>query len=353
MKKSQRVKSKLGMAPGSLVFTGTQKMTDVKISVMQYNSESFAEFPITSIPELQTAIENFQGVSWINIDGLHNIGVIEEVSALAKLHKLTIEDILNISQRPKVDEYENYLYVVVKMFLPKENGSIDEEQLSFVLTDNMLFTYQEKEGDVLNHVRTRLRENKGMARKRGSDYLLYILIDSVVDYYFLMLDKMGERLELLESGLLKNPTEGILNELHSIRSEILNLRRSIYPLREVVSRLGKMELHPINPQTKIFINDLYDHSIQVIEDIEVMRETVTGMLELYMNSISNRMNNVMKVLTIIATIFIPLTFIAGIYGMNFKYMPELEWHWGYFAILAFMFLIAVGMLIYFRRKKWL
>ena len=192
-----------------------------------------------------------------------------------------------------------------------------------------------------------------MVRKRSSDYLLYTLIDSVVDYYFLMLDKMGERLELLESDLLKNPTEEILNELHNIRSEILNLRRSIYPLREVVSRLGKMELHPINQQTKIFINDLYDHSIQVFENIEVMRETVTGMLELYMNSISNRMNNVMKVLTMIATIFIPLTFIAGVYGMNFKYMPELEWHWGYFAILAFMFLIAVSMLIYFRRKKWL
>lgn len=353
MKKPQRVKSKLGMAPGSLIFTGTQKMQNVKIGVMQYNSETINEFPIINITELKTIIDNFQGVSWINIDGLHNIEVIEKVCSLANLHKLTIEDILNISQRPKVDEYERYLYVVVKMFVPKENGNTDEEQLSFVLTDNMLFTFQEKEGDVLNHVRTRLRENKGMVRKRSSDYLLYTLIDSVVDYYFLMLEKMGERLEMLESELLKNPTERILNELHNIRSEILNLRRSIYPLREVVSRLGKMELHPINPQTKIFINDLYDHSIQVIENIEVMRETVTGMLELYMNSISNRMNNVMKVLTIIATIFIPLTFIAGVYGMNFKYMPELEWEWGYFAILAFMFLIAFTMLFYFRRKKWL
>jgi magnesium transporter len=353
MKKPQRVKSKLGMAPGSLIFTGTQKMSQVKITVMQYNAESFTEFPCTSIPELKTAIENHQGVSWINIDGLHNTEAIEEISALAKLHKLTIEDILNISQRPKVDEHDNYLYVVVKMFVPKENENTDEEQLSFVLTDNVLFTFQEKEGDVLNHVRTRLRENKGMVRKRSSDYLLYTLIDSVVDYYFLMLDKMGERLEMLESELLKNPTEAILNELHNIRSEILNLRRSIYPLREVVSRLGKMEIHPIGPQTKIFYNDLYDHSIQVIENIEVMREMVTGMLELYMNSISNRMNNVMKVLTIIATIFIPLTFIAGVYGMNFKYMPELEWDWGYFAVLALMFLVAVGMLIFFRRKKWL
>lgn len=353
MKRPLRVKSKLGMAPGSLVFTGTQKMSQVKISVIQYDSESFTESIYTDIAELKKSVGNFPGVSWINIDGLHNTEVIEEISGLIKLHKLTIEDILNISQRPKVDEFDNYLYVVVKMFMPRDDGSIDEEQLSFALTANILITFQEKEGDVLDHVRNRIRENKGMVRKRGSDYLLYTLIDSVVDYYFLILDKIGEKLEITEAKLLKNPTEEILNELHNIRSEILNLRRSIYPLREVVNRIGKMELHPINPQTKIFINDLYDHSIQVIENIEVMREMVTGMLELYMNSISNRMNSVMKVLTIIATIFIPLTFIAGVYGMNFKYMPELEWRFGYFIILLVMLLVALSMLYYFKRKKWL
>jgi len=355
-RKKPNIKSKsakLGMAPGSLIFTGEQKMTEQKISVMRYSEEGVEEFDTRHLEEVEKLVSIEKGVAWVNIDGLHDVDTISALCTSMGVHKLTMEDILGVGQRPKLEEFDNYLFVVMRMFLLEENGrEVDDEQLSFILQGRVLITFQEKEGDVFSHVRNRIREGKGMVRKRGADYLLYALIDSVVDYYFLILEKQGENIEIVEEAVLDNPQQSVLNELHRIRREVLQLRRSIYPLREVMSRFERVEEPHVSNDSKIFIRDLYDHTIQVIETVEVFRDMISGTLDLYMNSVSNKMNNVMKVLTIIATIFIPLTFIAGVYGMNFENMPELAWPWAYYAVMVFMFSIGVGMIIYFKVKKW-
>lgn len=345
--------SKLGMAPGSLVFTGEQKMAEQKISVMRYSEDGVEEFDTRHLEEVQKLMEPENGVTWVNIDGLHDVETISTICTGLGVHKLTIEDVLGVGQRPKFEEFDDYLFVVVRMFLLGENGKdIEDEQLSFILKGKLLITFQEREGDVFNHVRNRIREGKGMIRKRGGDYLLYALIDSVVDYYFLILEKQGELIEEVEEAVLENPQDAVLNELHRIRREVLQLRRSIYPLREVITRFERVEEPHVSNESKVFIRDLYDHTIQVIETVEVFRDVVSGTIDLYMNSVSNRMNNVMKVLTIIATIFIPLTFIAGVYGMNFEHMPELSWPWAYYAVWGLMLVMALGMVTYFKVKKW-
>lgn len=342
------------MAPGSLIFTGEQKMDKSAVSVIQFNQNNLVEKSCQTIQEAIQLDEKFEGVSWINVDGLHDISIIEDIGNAYSLHKLTLEDILSVAQRPKIDEYDGFLYTVIKMFsLGKDNSNIESEQVSFVLQGNTLITFQEKSGDVFEYVRNRIREGKGTVRQRKADYLLYALMDAIVDHYYLILENLGEKLEEIEINLLENPDQEMLGKLHGLRREMLHLRRSVYPLREVVSRFEKIESPDIQSTTRVFIRDLYDHTIQVIETVEVFRDMASGMLDLYMSSVSNKMNNIMKVLTIIATIFIPLTFIAGVYGMNFEYMPELSWKWGYFGIMTIMFLIIIGMLFFFRKKKWL
>ncbi len=346
-------KKKLGKAPGSLIFTGKRKTENVNISFIKYNTESFAEQTLEDI-ESAAELVSEDCINWINITGLHETELIEKAGQLFDLHKLSLEDILSIGQRPKLEEFDSYIYVVLKMFNFSENSNIqEEEQISFILKDGLLITFQEKEGDVFEHVRNRLREARGNIRKRTADYLLYALIDSIVDYYFLIIEKTGEEIESIENRLLINTDSDILNRLHEIRRQVLMLRRAVYPVRELVNRMEKYDSSLIKSENNIYIRDLYDHTIQIIETIEVFRDMMSGIMDLYMNMISNRMNNVMKVLTIIATIFIPLTFIVGIYGMNFENMPELTWRWGYFAVLAFMFSLAIFMLWVFRRKKWL
>ena len=346
-------KSKLGMAPGSLVFTGKRKMTDVGLSVIRYNSDSYEEhFP--DKPEDLLHYFDDQYVTWINIDGLHDELIIELIGAKAGVHKLSMEDILSVGQRPKFEEFDDYIYVVLKMLLSDENELITEdEQISFILKKNLLISFQEKNGDVFQYVRTRLKESKGNIRKRGADYLLYALVDSIADHMFVVLEKIGERLDNLETDMLIDASEKNLSQIHEIRKDILLIRKSVYPLREMVSKLEKSDNELISKDTALFIRDLYDHTIQLLETVEIFRDMTSGILDLYMNSISNKMNNVMKVLTIIATIFIPLTFIAGIYGMNFSNMPELEWEWGYFAVLGIMFCIGILMLLWFRKKRWI
>lgn len=352
--KKQKHISKAGLAPGSLVFTGIQKMTDVMISYITYSADNYHEKNIESITELIKILESGRDNVWINIDGLHDADVIEEICTWLGIHKLTMEDILSVSQRPKIEEYPGYIHLVIKMFILNSSElSVEEEQLSFVLKDNILITFQEKTGDVFDAVRIRLREGKGLIRKQGVDYLLYSLLDAVVDQYFQILEFFGERLEDIEISLLENPDKSTLNNLHYFRRETLNLRRSVYPLREVISRFEKMDEPLIKKDLKVFIRDLYDHTIQVIDNIEILREMSAGLLDLYMNSISNKMNEVMKVLTIMASIFIPLTFIAGVYGMNFVNMPELHYKYGYFAVWGIMVFIFIAMIIYFKRKRWI
>lgn len=345
--------AKTGMAPGSLIFTGHQKMAEQRVSVMRYGAGGVEEFDTRHLEEVFKVFDSAEGVVWVNIDGLHDVEVISAVCEKMGVHKLTVEDVLGVGQRPKFEEHRQYLYVVVRMFLLEEGSSeVEDEQLSFILKGNLLVTFQEREGDVFNYVRNRIREGKGLIRKRSADYLLYALIDSVVDFYFLILEKKGEEIEHIEESVMEDPHESILSELHRVRRAVMQLRRSIYPLRDVMNKFERAEEPLVKEENKIFIRDLYDHTIQVIETVEVFRDTISGTVDLYMNSVSNKMNNVMKVLTIIATIFIPLTFIAGVYGMNFENMPELGWWWAYYAVWGTMLLMAAAMVFYFKKKRW-
>jgi magnesium transporter len=346
----QKKASKLGLAPGTLVFTGIQKMQEVQMQLMQYDEHKITVRQPHSIAEAIAGIEEYAGNSWLNIDGLHDVGVIEQISSHLSMHKLSKEDILSVNQRPKLEEYEDHLHLVLHMISPQ---NLDFEQVSFVLSKKVLVSFQEQSGDTFGYVRKRLTEDKGQIRKKGVDYLLYALLDSIVDYYFAVLEQFGEKLSEIETELLEYPDKKTLNMIYQSRKEMLEIRRAIYPLREVTSRLEKIGEPIVCEDLSIYYRDLYDHTLRVIEGIEGFRDTVSGLVDLYMNSVSNRMNEIMKVLTIIATIFIPLTFIAGIYGMNFDHMPELHFRYSYFIALGVMFLIFIGMLVYFRRKKWL
>ncbi len=293
-------------------------------------------------------------IIWINIDGIHEIETLEKLGDCFGLHPLTLEDILNTDQRPKIEDYGEYIFIVLKMLYPDdETGEILAEQVSLVLGKNFVISFQEREGDIFNSVRERIRSGKGRIRKMGADYLVYSLLDSIVDNYFIILEKLGERIEFLEEKLIINPVPETINLIHKLKREMIFLRRSVWPLREVIGSIERGESSLIKGSTNIYLRDVYDHTIQVIDTIETFRDILSGMLDIYLSSVSNRLNAVMKVLTIIATIFMPLTFIAGIYGMNFKYMPELEWRLGYPVILLAMVSIGVLMLVSFRKKKWL
>jgi len=353
-KKRHKKKSKLGLAPGSLVFTGEQKMAQVDITVLNYSETEYFESTPKSIDEVISLIKSFKGITWVNIDGLHDEKSIEEICTFLGVHKLSMEDILSVGQRPKLEDYIDYLQAVIKLLsIDPVEDTIEYEQLSFILKGNVLITFQEKTGDVFNSVRNRIKEGKGTVRKRGADYLLYALLDLVVDHYFSILESFSEKLEDLETELLADPDKNTLNKLHSLRRETLLLRRTIYPLREMVGRFEKLEEPIINNDIKVFIRDLYDHTVKVIENIEVLRDMTSGLLDLYMNTTSNKMNEIMKVLTIMSAIFIPITFIAGMYGMNFVNMPELRSKNGYFVILGLMLVVIIGMLIFLKRKKWI
>lgn len=353
-RKRHKQKSKLGMAPGSLLFTGQQKMAQLDITVLNYTEDYFEESNPKSIAGAITLIKSFTGVTWINIDGLHDENSIEEICTYLGVHKLSMEDILSVGQRPKLEEYKDYVQAVIKILtLDPTEETIEYEQLSFILKGNILVTFQEKTGDVFDSVRNRIKEAKGNVRKRGADYLLYALLDLVVDHYFTVLENFGEKLEDLETDLLNNPDKNTLNKLHRLRRETLLLRRTVYPLREMIGSFEKLEEPLISNNIKVFIRDLYDHTIKVIENIEVLRDMTSGLLDLYVNSTSNKMNETIKVLTILTSIFIPLTFIAGVYGMNFKKMPELEYEYGYFVVLGIMVIVLIGMLIFLKRKKWI
>ena len=265
-----------------------------------------------------------------------------------------LEDILNTDNRPKTEDYGNYVFVIANMLsLDEKKNGILKEQISIVFGPNFVFSFQEKEGHVFDTIQDRIRINKGRVRKMKADYLAYLLLDAVVDHYFVVLETLGERIEDLEEVLVSNPTQESAHTLYHLKREMISLRRAIWPLREVVSGLQRSESPLIRPETGLYLRDVYDHTIQVMDTVETQRDMLSGMLDIYLTSVSNRMNEVMKVLTIIATIFIPLTFIAGVYGMNFKFMPELEWRWGYAVIWIVMLAICLFMLIQFRRKKWL
>ena len=320
---------------------------------MNYDQDRLEEKELKRIEE-SYAYKDTPPVTWINIDGLHDVELIEKVGTHFGIHSLTLEDIVNTGQRPKVEDFEDYIYLVFKMLrFDETTGHIASEQVSLILGPHYLVSFQEAEGDVFNFVRERIRKGRVRIRKSGPDYLAYALIDAVVDHYFLILEKIGEKIELFEDRVHAEPTPEILQNIHALKREIIYFRKQVWPVREVLNVWQKTESPLMQEAHKVFISDVYDHTIQVIDTIESFRDIIAGMMDLYLSTVSNRMNEVMKVLTIMATIFIPLTFVAGIYGMNFKFMPELEWRWSYPVLWILLIGIFVSMLFYFKRKKWL
>jgi len=343
----------VGLPPGSLIHVGKQKIERPVISLTDYDRDDHKTLTGISIEDAAAHKES-DTVSWINLSGIHDTRIIEQFGQKFDIHPLALEDILNTHHRPKVEEMEGYTLIILKMlFFDDATQQIDTEQISLVLGPKYVITFQEREGDVFDGVRDRLQRSHGRIRQREADYLAYALIDSIVDSYFHILEKVGDRLASLEEELVREPDEKSLGKVYHYKRELMKLRKSVWPLREVINELYKEEPVFISEGTRVFLRDLYDHTIQVIDTIEIFRDTVTGLQDLYMSAVGNRMNEIMKVLTIMASIFIPLTFIAGVYGMNFEYIPELKWRWGYFAVWGVMITCVVVMLIYFKRKKWL
>ncbi len=345
---------KAGMPPGSLVHIGEKKQERARITLIDYDQSQVQEREVKDIAEC-FPFRDSPTVTWINIDGLHDVDVIERLGGHFNLHPLILEDILNTSERPKIEDYGDYLFAVLKVFLGNASGGREERivQVSIILGRNFVLSFQEKTNPIFEAVKERIRRGKGRLRRSGADYLAYALIDSIVDSYFDVLERFGEEIESLEEELVADPKREILKRIHLLKNEMIFLRRSIWPLREVVNTMERLETSLIAATTDVFLRDVYDHTIQVIDNLETDRDVLSGMVETYLSSVSNRMNEVMKVLTIIATIFIPLTFLAGVYGMNFKFMPELEWKYGYFIVWGVMIAAGAVMIVFFKRKKWL
>lgn len=348
-------RKKFGMMPGTMIFTGEKKLDSIDIELFSYNLDCVNKSHFANIDEALAAYqENGNTIYWLNINGLHDSEVIKKVGEKFDINTLFLEDILNVNQRPKLEIANNYLFAVFKMIrYDKNDDSLIIEQISVILGNNYLISFQETNGDVFDSIRLRLLNNQGKLRRKGTDYLFYGLLDMIIDNYFITLELLGDAIEELEESVLKCETDEIISELQDFKQQTRLLRRTIYPLREVIDALPRVELSCIKSNNLLYFKDLHDHLIQAIETIEVLRENIAGLFELHLANLSKKMNDIMKMLTILATIFIPLTFVAGIYGMNFDYMPELNWRLGYPAIWVVFVIITIFMLMLFRRKKWL
>jgi magnesium transporter len=345
------VTNKEGAPPGTIVYFGEDQTEKVKITLIEYNDKDVVERDFYDMEEcIQCASSD--KVTWINVDGIHDVSIIEKLGKHFGIHPLTLEDIVNTNQRPKFEEYDNYVVAIMKMIY--YDTEVHAEQLSVVLMDGMVISFQEAQGgDAFDLIRNRIRAGKGRIRKMGADYLAYALIDAVVDCYFTILEKVGDKVELLEEEVIADPTKETMQQLHYMKREMIFVRKAVWPMRELINNMERSETELITPGTDIYLRDVHDHTIRVIDTVETYRDLLSGMMDIYLSSVSNRMNEVMKVLTIITTIFVPVTFIAGVYGMNFDVMPELKWKYGYEATWGVMIGIIVVLLYYFRKKKWL
>ncbi|MHA2227360.1 MAG: magnesium/cobalt transporter CorA [Candidatus Hodarchaeales archaeon] len=357
MRRSKKIiikrKKKVGLPPGTPVFVGHRKTEETKITVLDYDEMNCEEKEVKTVEEC-LPFKARPTITWINIDGLHDTSILEKFGEHFNLHPLLLEDVLNTDQSPKIDDYENNLYTVLKMLnCDEERKNVVIEQISLILGENYVLSFQERPEDVFNPIRERIKGKKGKIRSYGADFLLYALIDVIVDNYFLILERLSERIEFLEEEVVTAPGTETLQLIHSLKTNIIFIRKAVWPLRELISRLERGGSELIQIETQKYIRDVYDHVIQVIDTVETLRDIVSGLLDIYLSSVSNKMNEVMKVLTIIATIVIPMTVISGIYGMNFQLMPELAWPIGYPMALSLMLLVAIIMLSYFWKKKWL
>jgi len=348
----KKISKSRGLAPGTLVHIGEGKTEQVKIKIIDYDESQFREKQAKTIEEC-FYFKDTPTVTWINIDGIHEIEIIDKIGKYFGFHPLILEDIVNTGQRPKYEDFDSYIFIVLKMlYYDDKKDETAVEQVSLILGSNFVISFQEKEGDVFEPIRERIRNAKGRIRKMGADYLAYSLLDAIVDNYFSILEKLEEKIEGIEEDLMKNPTIETLQTIHDLKKDTIFLRKSVWPLRELISGLERGESNLIQKNIGAYLRDVYDHTIQVIDTIETFRDMISGMIDIYLSSVNNRMNEVMKILTMFAAIFIPLTFIAGIYGMNFQHMPELTWKYGYYIILAVMSTLGIVMLTYFKRKKW-
>ena len=346
-------KRKVGLPPGSLVYIGEERSHRPKITLFNYTSEGFTEKEVSDIEEC-LSFKDEKSVTWINVDGVHDVQLIEKIGNLFELHPLMLEDVVNTHQRPKADEYDDHLFAVLRelMYDVKERCIISE-QVGIVLSKKFVISFQEDKGDLYDPIRARIRDNKSKIRDFGNDYLVYRIMDVTVDHYFALMEELGERIELLENEILKNPTIQVLDRVQSLKKDILLMRRSVYPLREVLSALSKEDNKFVHKRTHKFMRDVHDHTVQIIEALEMFRETLNSLKETYHSQLNIEMNKTIRTLTIITTIFIPLSFIAGIYGMNFEHIPELNFKYGYPAVLSVMGMIFIGMLFFFRKRRWL
>ncbi|MBI5815500.1 MAG: magnesium/cobalt transporter CorA [Nitrospinae bacterium] len=343
---------KFGMPPGTLLHPEEPLPEASKITIIDYD-EKYFHAEQTHTVETCIPFKTSPTVTWINVDTIHDVKLLERMGAVFAMHPLTMEDIQSVDQRPKMDDYDEYIYLDLKILSHPETGEINAEAISIVIGPSYVITFHEKESAALNPIRDRIRSAGGRIRKMSADYLGYCLMDTIVDNYFLVLERFDERIELLQAELLENPTTKTLSDLNKLKREIIFLRKSVWPLREVIVKLERSDSPLIKEATKLYLRDVYDHTIYIVDAIESFRDILGGMLDIYLSANSNRLNEVIKFLTIISTIFIPLTFLAGVYGMNFKHFPELDLTYGYPLFWVVNLGIAVGLLFYFKRKGWL
>jgi len=342
-----------GLPPGSLIYTGRQRDEDPLLSVTRYHDQEFQEWQEEKGDSISFQVEP-EKVNWFDLCGLHQVHRLEQLGKEFHIHPLILEDILETEQRPKFEEYDQGFFLIARaIHFDPDGPSVHTEQIGVYVTEHTVVSFQENVSDFFTPVRDRLRAGKGKIRLRGADYLAYALVDTIVDHYYLVLDQLEEIINQLEEEILTDASNRTKSRIHRLKREMLVLRRSVTPLREAINRFSRAEHALIDANTQLFIRDLYDHTIQVMDSIETYRDTLTGLQDLYLSELSYRMNSVMQVLTIISTIFIPLTFLAGVYGMNFTYMPELEYRYGYFVLWGVMIVLFVLGVWYFRKKDWL
>ncbi|MCA9868887.1 MAG: magnesium/cobalt transporter CorA [Caldilineae bacterium] len=354
LKRGTRRSVKTGMPPGAVVYVGEHKAASQRISLIHFNAADFREQEITDLPASIPFLADAT-TTWLNVDSLQNTETVTHIGNYLGLHPLLLEDLVNSAQRPKFEDYDAYLFFVLKMLTyDPDTHSVNAEQVSIVLGPNYVLSFQEGDtGDVFDSVRARLKAGNTRIRSSGADFLAYALIDSIVDQYFVVLEQFGDDFEALDEELVGDPSKETLNSIYQLKRQLITVRRSIWPLREVVNALERDNTPLLREEVHVYLRDLYDHTIQVIETVETMRDVVGGMLDIYLSSVSNRTNDIVKFLTIFGSIFIPLTFLAGVYGMNFHYMPELGIRWAYPAFWLITIATIVGLLYYFRRKRWI
>ena len=334
-------------------YVGKKREEKIILHILDYNEKNFTEKDIKTIKEC-VPFKNGPTVTWLNISGVYDTNLIEEVGEIFGIHPLTLEDITNTTQRPKMEEYDDYIFIILKMvFFDEKTKEMSVEQVGLIIGKSYVLSFQEKPGDILESLRNKIRNSKGKIRHLGSDYLIYGIIDAIIDHYYVILEQLGEEIEFLEEDLLKNPNQKTLNSIYKLKQELVFLRKSLWPTREVIGTLQRIEHELISESIGVYLRDVYDHIIQIVDTVETLRDMTSSMLDLYLSTVSNKMNEVMKVLTMFAAIFIPLTFVVGVYGMNFDYMPELHSKLGYPIVWGVLLTIIIGLVIYFKKKKWM